>query len=145
MHTQRFQVSSCVQDATVLHASCGKVSADTGRDSSQVVLIRELLEGAEDDKHPCKRIRVEVSRMLGHESDPANDRSKTKLHDGCCGGRVPEVQFAVDPQLDCSTVPQRPSSAQLAQDDAPTVDGVFLQGEEMQLGIRSDVAGGAGL
>jgi len=81
-----FKSVPCVQDATALHASCGKVLADAGRESSQVMLIRKLLEGAEGDKHPCKRIRVEVSRMLGHESGPANEQSIIKLHDDCLRG-----------------------------------------------------------
>ena len=49
---------------------------DSSRESSPLGLIRELLEGAEGDKHPCSRIRVEVSRMLGHDSGAEVDNSR---------------------------------------------------------------------
>lgn len=146
VHAKRFQVCSCVQDATALHASCGKVLADAGRESSQVVLIRELLEGAEGDKHPCKRIRVEVSRMLGHESGPASEHSEIRLYYGCCVGRVQQIQFAVDP---AAGLFNRATEATVsAAGPGRCSDSrwcVFLQGEEMQLSVRSGVAGGAGL
>lgn len=69
---KKFQVCVCVQDATVLHAYQGKACADSSRKSIHFATNRKLLEGAEGDKHPCPRIRVEVSRMLGHESGAGN-------------------------------------------------------------------------
>lgn len=75
-HAKEFQLAFCVRDATVLHAYSGKVFMDSSRESWPIALIRELLEGAESDKHPCKRIRVRVSRMLGHDSGADIEFSK---------------------------------------------------------------------
>lgn len=63
VHAKRFQVCFCVQDATVLHARTGKAFALSRREAGQSAMSRELMEGAEGDKDPCSRIRVEVSRM----------------------------------------------------------------------------------
>jgi hypothetical protein len=57
---KEFQLAFSVRDATVLHACSGKIM-DSSRESGPVVLIRELLGEAEGDKHPCARIRVQVS------------------------------------------------------------------------------------